>query len=711
MEKLRQISSKPKRWIKNHKKIAIGIIALLLVLVIASVVKGLLGSDAQSVPSGEVATVIKKDLVNSVSETGQVAAVNSVDVFAEKQLPVAEINVKEGQKVSAGDVICTLDSSSIRQQIATKEASASANKKTVGAQISAAKARLSEAIRGKTEGTNAALVSANNSVSSAFDAWQSAEKTYNDYKKSIDERYHPEIVAEKSTRQNLSYAEESGALKYQQLQDDFSKNLNDARANRDMAASKNAEKDSLRADMDNLERRATELSIQSSDLQAKMSEVPLHDPQINNIDRQLRDIEMKLGASSGANAPKPNGNNSANGNTAIPPAPSTSGESLQELMDRKAKLETEKQDIIRSRQESIRNQINNITRMQNELKQQSQQLQEAYTKAQSDFAEYETKAKSLEKELETQTKTIEQSKVDMEKARQDIQSNEDTAMKNAKAREDQLKTLRQNADNAHNTYLAAIESLDSAKKQVDNEINTLRDSVKTAGAAQNNVDQVDLKYLAEDLEKTVIKAPTDGTVTKLSAKEGMVPTEAVAKIETVQSLKIESHVKEFNVKQIKAGTKVVVTSDSIEGKEFDGKVLSVSPTPEDKKQGDTSTDVLYKSTIELQAKDMENFTPGMTVRVKYILSEEQNTFTVPTTAIFQRDNKDYVLALVGDGEEKQVKKVEVVQGMSNDFETAVQGKDIKENLSVLSNPAGYSEGQVLKVTKAPAEQDGKESGS
>lgn len=678
---------------KNHKKIVLGIIALLLVLAIGSVVKGFLGRGTQGVASSEVVTVTKKDLINSINETGQVVTVNSVDVFAEKQLPVAEVLVKEGQKVKEGDVLCTLDSSTIRQQIATKEAAAAAAKKTVGAQISAAKGRLQEALRGKSEGTNTALVSANNSVTASFDAWQSAEKTYNDYKRSLEERYNPEIIAEKNTRQNLSYAEESGTLKYQQLQEDLANNVKDARANRDMAAAKHSEKDSIRGQMDAVDRRATELAIESSNLQAKMAEVPLHDPQINQIDRQLREIELKLGAS-------------GKGEKGNPASPSPEHDPI-ELMNQKAELERQKQDLIRSRQESIRSQINAITREQDELKRQTQQLQEAYSQAQSDSAKYESAAEALDKEIETKSKTADQTKIDVEKARQDIQSNADTSLKNDKAREDQLKTLRKNADNAHNTYLAAVESLNSTKKQLDNEINTLRDGVKTASAGLNNADGVDLKYLAQDLEKTVIKAPTDGTVTKLTAKAGMTPTEAVAKIETVKSLKIESHVKEFNVKQVQVGTKVIVTSDSVEGKEFEGKVLNISPTPEEKKQGDTSNDVLYKTTIELQPKDMENFAPGMSVRVKYVLSEQKDTYTVPTTAIFQREGKDYVLALVGSGQNKTVKKIEVTKGMENDFETAVKGKDLKENTQVLANPAGYSEGQTLTVQQ----QDGtKENG-
>ena len=100
----------------------------------------------------------------------------------------------------------------------------------------------------------------------------------------------------------------------------------------------------------------------------------------------------------------------------------------------------------------------------------------------------------------------------------------------------------------------------------------------------------------------------------------------------------------------------------------------------------------------------------MSLRVKYILSEEEDTYHVPTTAIFNRDGKDYVLALKKDGNNTyKIANVEVKKGLENDFETAIKGKDLKRDMKLLSNTQGYGEGQIINISeKAENEEENKE---
>ena len=101
----------------------------------------------------------------------------------------------------------------------------------------------------------------------------------------------------------------------------------------------------------------------------------------------------------------------------------------------------------------------------------------------------------------------------------------------------------------------------------------------------------------------------------------------------------------------------------------------------------------------------------MTLRVKYIISQEENTFKVPSDAIFERDNKSYVLALKDQGKDKyQIEKVEVTRGLENDAETAVKSKDLKEGDKILATSGGYGEGSQVKLMRDPnsKESDGDE---
>ncbi|MFR2891436.1 efflux RND transporter periplasmic adaptor subunit, partial [Peptoniphilus grossensis] len=243
--------------------------------------------------------------------------------------------------------------------------------------------------------------------------------------------------------------------------------------------------------------------------------------------------------------------------------------------------------------------------------------------------------------------------------------------------------------------------LESTKTQVANEISGLSDNLKTAKAGANNPDSVEIENLTEELEKSLIKAPADGTVTEVNAKEGQAPAAAVAKIETIDTLRIESQVKEYDKNSVAVGTLVEITSDSAMGETYKGRVISIDPVPMPASADNKTGEVLYKTTIELDEGQETKLAPGMTLRVKYIMSEEKNTFKVPTDAVFERDGKNYILALKDMGKDKyQIQKVEVSLGLSNDAETAIKSKDLKENDKVLATSGGYGEGSLVKVVDA-----------
>lgn len=175
---------------RRNKILAGGGLALILALILIPKFAGLGGGKGETISENQVVTLKKGSVTNSVSEKGKVVPSNSVEVFAEKSLPVTEVNVKVGDKVKKGDVIAKLDSSSIEQQLKSRKAQKEATDKNVSAQISAAKKRLSEAVTGQKNGKNPALVAAETSLTQAMDQYLAAEKSYNDFKRSIDERYN-----------------------------------------------------------------------------------------------------------------------------------------------------------------------------------------------------------------------------------------------------------------------------------------------------------------------------------------------------------------------------------------------------------------------------------------------------------------------------------------------------------------------------------------
>ena len=647
------------KFLWAHKFLLI-ILVLALVFLMASMVKGMfLKKKGTEISSNQVITLKKGDVVNSINENGKVVSSTSTDIFAEKESPVSSINVKVGDEVKEGDIIATLDSSAIDEEIAKKKASARANNKTVGAGIAAAKKRLDEAVENRSNGTNAGIVAAKASVEQSLDAYKSAQKTYEDYKNSLEKQYNPEIVGEKNSRDNLTYGEKSSQLKYNQLINDFSDNKKKSSDNRVLAEDCNSRIDAIQSRIDDLTRKSTDIGIRMSDVQNEISDI------------------------------------------------GSKGQSYKEQGSEVNKNEAKKlEDDIKSK----RQELNSLTRYQEEIKIELSKLSDELANAKSQKEKYTSEADALDKEIDSQRKNLDQMSIDIEKAHDDLKSDADKSIKASQARDDQLKTYKLAMDTAENSYKAALVSLKSAQTSADNEISMLRDALNSANANSNNLDEVELKYLNEELEKTKIRALKDGTITKIDAKEGEVPKSAIARIETVNKLKIESLIKEYNVKDVKIGTKVIITSDALGDEEFEGKVSFINPTPEDLDPNSQSKDVNYKTEIDISKEDSEKLSPGMTLRVKYILSEEEDTYHVPTTAIFNRDGKDYVLALKKDGNNTyKIANVEVKKGLENDFETAIKGKDLKRDMKVLSNTQGYGEGQIINISeKAENQEENKE---
>ena len=667
---------------KNKITKILGLILLIaLAFLIFKIISGKInGKEGETISSNQVVTLKKGSVTNSVTEKGKVVPSNSVEVFAEKPLPVTHVNVKVGDVVKKGDVIAQLDSSSVEQQLKSRRAQKSATDKNLSAQISAAKKRLDEAISGRDSGKNPAIVAAETSLTQAMDQYLAAQKSYDDFKRSLDEAYNQGMVAEKGTRENLAYQEEATDLKYRQLQDDMNKNANKIADNRALAADKARQEAYLQNALDNEKRRLTELGISIKEEQGRLAEAQ---EKVTSLQSENIGLNAEIQEEEAKGADK----------------------DQSKIDSNKAKILQNKKDIEAINFEEIKKSanenINRLTRTQNEVEIEVNRISEDLATAKADQQKYTSEAEAMEKELEGQQKQVDATRLEVKKAKEDLASDADKAIKSQKARDDELKTLAQNLETARDNYESAKRNLESTKTQVANEISGLSDNLKTAKAGANNLDSVEIENLTEELEKSLIKAPANGTVTEVNAKEGQAPAGPVAKIETIDTLRIESQVKEYDKNSVAVGTLVEITSDSALGETYKGRVISIDPVPMPASADNKTGEVLYKTTIELDEGQETKLAPGMTLRVKYVMSEEKNTFKVPTDAVFERDGKNYILALKDMGKGKyQIQKVEVSLGLSNDAETAIKSKNLKENDKVLATSGGYGEGSLVKVVDA-----------
>ena len=117
------IAAKPKK--KKKVLIVVLIIVAVLIVWIGTSIHNATKQVAMAVNTVEVEPVQKRDLSDTISVKGTVAGVSSTNVTSKAASEITSMNVQVGDIVKEGDVLCTLDSTSIEEKIADLEKSMS----------------------------------------------------------------------------------------------------------------------------------------------------------------------------------------------------------------------------------------------------------------------------------------------------------------------------------------------------------------------------------------------------------------------------------------------------------------------------------------------------------------------------------------------------------------------------------------------------------
>ena len=108
---------------KGKKKVVIIVLVVLVVVaaIIGSSVKKMTSQVATAVNTVEVEPVQKRDLSDTISLKGTVSGITKNNATSKALAEITAVNVQVGDIVKEGDVLCTLDSSTIQDQIADLE--------------------------------------------------------------------------------------------------------------------------------------------------------------------------------------------------------------------------------------------------------------------------------------------------------------------------------------------------------------------------------------------------------------------------------------------------------------------------------------------------------------------------------------------------------------------------------------------------------------
>lgn len=140
-----------------------------------------------------------------------------------------------------------------------------------------------------------------------------------------------------------------------------------------------------------------------------------------------------------------------------------------------------------------------------------------------------------------------------------------------------------------------------------------------------------------------ITAPISGVVTNITVNEndvaiGQLP---IITISDFNSLCIKASVPELYIKDVKVGQYAEITGEAFEDKRYFGRIINVSPVAEKKISLTGNSETTVDVTIALSSKDYD-LRPGYNVNARIYTTAHKNALTVPYTAIYQENEKEYV---------------------------------------------------------------------
>lgn len=166
------IAAKPKK--KKKVLIVVLVIVAVLVVWIGISIHNATKQVAMAVNTVEVEPVQKRDLSDTISVKGTVAGASSTNVTSKAASEITSMNVQVGDIVKEGDVLCTLDSTSIEEKIADLEKSMS----NANAVSSINTQQAADALQQAKDDQTTTLAAAQKTLDRAKDIYNGAQMLY-----------------------------------------------------------------------------------------------------------------------------------------------------------------------------------------------------------------------------------------------------------------------------------------------------------------------------------------------------------------------------------------------------------------------------------------------------------------------------------------------------------------------------------------------------
>jgi len=213
-----------------------------------------------------------------------------------------------------------------------------------------------------------------------------------------------------------------------------------------------------------------------------------------------------------------------------------------------------------------------------------------------------------------------------------------------------IDSFKTDIGSARTNVNSTLSSLVSAQGSFDSAVSSLSVSqneynVSLAGSTNEDIEVAKAKVdqARAELEKTIIRAPFDGLVTRQDAVLGQIASanERVATVLDDTNFEIEARIPEVDIGRISLTDPVEIKLDAFPGKIFKGKVIYIEPS--ETIEGGV---VNFKIKAAFNEKD-SSIRTGLTANLDIETERKSSVLVLPSVAVIEDDKGAHVKKMVG----------------------------------------------------------------
>jgi HlyD family secretion protein len=259
-----------------------------------------------------------------------------------------------------------------------------------------------------------------------------------------------------------------------------------------------------------------------------------------------------------------------------------------------------------------------------------------------------------------------------------------------------------------------FENIKSSYEVSKAEVDAARQSVAAAGFNVSSA-EAGLKESKENLNRTSIYAPVDGTVSKLSKEKGervvgtnMMEGTEILRLANLNEMEVSVDVSETDIVRVSSGDTADIEVDAWLGRTFSGVVTEVANSSN--LSGLNVTDQVtnytvkvrilrdsYMDLLEGKQLDYSPFRPGMSATVEIRTRRTANVLTIPIQSVTTRDTLKKSDSSKKDSKEKTEVKTETVVSAKETQEFVFVIVD--EKVSLRAVKTGIQDSQHIEILK------------